>query len=111
MNDNKSAIIAKSESGVDIYAPLSLLEPTTPFDITDWPGKEIGDDGHGARYYQEKVALYDGKYSGEFDKYNQLRTGMGTMKYNTGETYEGWWLDGLREGLGRLVTPSSTPNN
>ena len=32
------------------------------------------------------------------------------MKYTDGSVYDGWWTDGLREGLGRLVTPPQGPN-
>ena len=48
--------------------------------------------------------MYDGVYSGDFNPENALRTGQGRMKYSDGAVFDGWWIDGLREGMGRLAS-------
>lgn len=45
-----------------------MLHPSTAFEIKDWPGKEK--ESNEQTFYKEKVDLYDGKYSGDFNKVN-----------------------------------------
>jgi len=49
----------------------------------------------------------EGTYNGQFLIYqNGYKTpqGFGKMKYKeNGANYEGWWLNGKRHGLGRII--------
>ena len=56
------------------------------------------------RINKERVTLYDGVYSGDFSLENDLHTSLGRMKYSDGSIFDGWWIDGLREGMGRLIS-------
>lgn len=94
------AIVARSETGVDIYAPLEQLSKSSSFQILDWPGKP----DYGQRIYRDNVTLYDGVYSGDFNQANALRTGQGHMNFNDGDVYDGWWIDGLKHGMGRQIS-------
>jgi len=61
-----------------------------------------------------KNGLADGKgvargidyYEGQFDK--GLPAGKGTYKWADGTYYEGHWVNGKREGSGKMVYPDST---
>jgi len=77
-----------------------LLDPTIPYRVKVWAGRRnYGEVEEREAHFNKNVGTYKGQWQIE----GSVRQGRGTMRYKNQDVYEGWWFDGLREGMGRML--------
>lgn len=97
---SNTIIVAKSSTGYNIYTSVEQTQKGAHFNCREWAGKP----NYGDTVAQLKKKTRDGIYSGHWQKTKNVIQGIGTMEYSdTGDFYEGWWLQGKREGMGKLT--------
>lgn len=97
---SNTIIVAKSPAGYNIYTSLEQTQKGVPFNCREWAGKPK----YGDTVAKLKKKTKDGVYVGHWQKGKDVIQGTGTMEYNrSGDFYEGWWLLGKREGMGKMT--------
>jgi len=96
-------MIAKTIRGGKIYVDEEQLKPDAPFDLSEWPDMV----NYGQTQFIEATKLGEGVYEGHcllLKEDQVVRQGFGKIDYNeTGDFYEGWWLNNSRHGMGKMT--------
>jgi len=96
-------LTAKTRSGIAIYTSKHQIDRNVLFEYKSWPGMPIYESS-GAKGTKETE---EGAYKGSwlyFENGQKTKQGFGSMEYsNNGSVYEGWWLNGKKHGMGRMI--------